>query len=178
MEKNIVETVTDNKGDVVEMVADYIGVRNFAKAVENLYRWCLEGYDNSEEIEECLSDSIGSIHWLSLDFAFKANREMKEYLHMKDHSLCGYFANIKDDYPEHITGTRWSFEYDGDDYFDLFPQMVARLDAAEDSKRADEDRAYLAEWYFNTFGKFGITYNFGETVSEIAYELEQQCATA
>ena len=62
MEKNIVETVTDNKGDVVEIVADYIGVRNFAKAVEDLYRWCLEGYDNSDEIEEYISDSIGSIH--------------------------------------------------------------------------------------------------------------------
>ena len=177
MEKNIVETVTDQNGEV-KKIADYIGVSSFADTVEDIYREYLEGYDNSEEIEECLSDSVGSIQWLSWEFAMKANEEMKEYLHMKDHSMWGYFANIEDDYPEHITGTRCCFEYNGDDYFDLFPQMVARLDSAEDSERADEDRKYLAEWYFNAFGTFGIKYNFGETVSEIACELEHQCATA
>lgn len=172
MEKNIVETVTGRNGEV-KKIADYIGVSSFADTVEDIYREYLEGYDNSEEIEECLS-----IECLSWELAKKANEEMKEYLHMKNHSIWGNFANIEYDYPEHITGTRCCFEYDGDDYFDLFPQMVARLDSAEDSERADEDRKYLAEWYFNAFGTFGIKYNFGETVSEIAYELEHQCATA
>lgn len=80
--------------------------------------------------------------------------------------------------PAHITGTYWSSEYDGDDYFRLFPQMVARLDTAEDSKQADEDRVYLMDWYFKAFGTFGIKYNFQDTLSEIACVLEQQCVTA
>lgn len=42
MEKNIVEVVTNNKGEVVEKVADYIGVASFAAVIENLYRECLE----------------------------------------------------------------------------------------------------------------------------------------
>lgn len=66
---------------------------------------------------------------------------------MNNHSMPGNFADIEDDYPAHITGTRWSSEYAGDDYFRLFPQMVARLDSAEDSERAKEDRAYLEDWF-------------------------------
>lgn len=179
MEKNIAEVVMNNKGEVVEKVADYIGMESFAKTIEKLYRECLEGYDNAEELEEYISDFYEmNIQTMAWDFTLKANKEMKEYLHQKDHRMIGNFANIEDDYPAHITGTVWCSEYDGDDYFDLFPQMVARLDSAEDSKQADEDRVYLEEWYFKAFGTFGIKYNFGNDLSEIAYELEQECATA
>ena len=90
----------------------------------------------------------------------------------------GNFADIEDDYPAHITGTRWPSEYAGDDYFRLFPQMVARLDSAEDSEQADEDREYLAEWFFDAFGTFGIKYNFSNYLDEIAYMLEEESVTA
>ena len=36
MEKNIVEVVMNNKGEVIEKVADYIGVVSFANTIENL----------------------------------------------------------------------------------------------------------------------------------------------
>lgn len=179
MEKNIVEVVMNNKGEVVEKVADYIGVFSFAKTIEALYRECLEDCDNPEDIEEYIADLYGkNIQSLARDFALESNRDMKKYLHMNNHSMPGNFAYIEDDYPAHITGTRWSSEYAGDDYFRLFPQMVARLDAAEDSKQADEDRAYLMDWYFEAFGTFGIKYKFQETLSEIACVLEQQSVTA
>lgn len=178
MEKNIVEYWM-HKGEITEKVADYISVRNFAKAIEALYRECLEDYDNSEDIEEYLADFEGfNIQSLAWDFTMKANREMKKYLHMQNHRMEGNFANIEDDYPAHITGTRWSSEYAGDDYFRLFPQMVARLDAAEGSKQAAEDRTYLMEWYFEAFGTFGIKYNFQGFLSDIAYRLEGQRVTA
>ena len=45
MEKNIVEVVLNNKGEVTEKVADYIGVKSFAKVIESLYRECLEKFD-------------------------------------------------------------------------------------------------------------------------------------
>lgn len=140
MEKNIVEVVMNNKGEVVEKVADYIGVFSFAKTIEALYRECLEDCDNPEDIEEYIADLYGkNIQSLARDFALESNRDMKKYLHMNNHSMPGNFADIEDDYPAHITGTRWSSEYAGDDYFRLFPQMVARLDSAEDSERAKED---------------------------------------
>ena len=179
MEKNIVEVVMNNKGEVIEKVADYIGVENFAKAIEALYRECLEDYENSEDIEEYLADFEGfNIQSLAWDFTMKANREMKEYLHMQNHRMDDNFANIEEDYPSHITGTYWSSEYVGDDYFRLFPKMVARLDAAEDSKQADEDRAYLIDRYFDAFGTYNIKYNFSNWLSEIVYIREEEQAIA
>lgn len=170
---NIITTMHDVNGVVVEQqIADYIGIEHFAKTIENLYQGCLANYDNAEDIEEHLADYGFSIQSLACDFALKANKDMKSYLHMKDHAISGNFADIKYDYPAHITGTRWSTEYDGNDYFDLFPQMVARLDAAEDSKQASEDREYLECWFFSAFGTFGIEYNFNCELSEISDMVE------
>ena len=59
MEKNIVEVVMNNKGEVIEKVADYIGFVSFANTIENLYRECLDNYDNAEDIEEYIADIFG-----------------------------------------------------------------------------------------------------------------------
>lgn len=174
MEKNIVEFEMSNKGRIIEKVADYIGVENFAQTIEALYRECLENYDNAEDIEEYLADCGSNIQSLAWQFTKKANREMKKYLHKNDHWMIGNFANVEHDYPVHITGKRWSSEYEGDDYFDLFPQMVARLDAAENNKQASEDRAYLEEWYFSAFGTFAIKYNFNEMLAEVSQALTEE----
>ena len=57
----------NNKGEVVEKVADYIGVFSFAKTIEALYRECLEDFDNPEDIEEYIADLYGkNIQSLSL----------------------------------------------------------------------------------------------------------------
>ena len=67
MEKNIVEVVMNNKGEVIEKVADYIGVESFAKVIESLYRECLENFDNAEDLEEYIADIFEKIyrvvHW-------------------------------------------------------------------------------------------------------------------
>lgn len=61
MEKNIVEVVMNNKGKVVEKVADYIGVFSFAKTIESLYHECLEDCDDPEDIEEYIADCTARI---------------------------------------------------------------------------------------------------------------------
>ena len=178
MEKNIVEYFM-REGEITERVADYISVKSFAKTIEKLYRECLDNFDDADDLEEYIADVLGeNMQSLAWQFTFKANREMKKYLHLPDQHMDGNFANLHRDYPEHITGTRWISDYEGDDYFDLYPQMVARLDAAEDSEQANEDRAYLEEWYFKAFGTFGIAYNFSNDLAEIVYSLEQECVTA
>ena len=50
MEKNIWEYVMNNKGEVIEKVADYIGVESFAKVIESLYRECLENFDDADDL--------------------------------------------------------------------------------------------------------------------------------
>ena len=181
MEKNIVEVVMNNKGEVIEKVTDYIGVESFAKVIESLYRECLDNYDNAEDLEEYIADIFGkNIQGLAWEFTLKANREMKKYLHLPSQRMTGNFADLRMDYPNHRTGTFLASEYEGSvsEYLNLYPDMVARLDAAEDTKQANEDRAYLEEWYFKAFGTFGITYNFSNDLAEIVYNLERECVTA
>lgn len=181
MEKNIVEVVMNNKGEAFEKVADYIGVKSFAAAIESLYRECLENFDDAEDLEEYISDIFEKdIQSMALDFTLEANREMKKYLHLPDQHMDGNFANLYDDYPKHRTGTFWVSEYDGPvaEYFNLYPQMVARLDAAEDSEQANEDRAYLEEWYFEAFGTYNIKYNFSNELEEIHSMMEEDYVEA
>lgn len=181
MEKNILEYVMNNKGEVIEKVADYIGVASFAKTIEELYRECLEKFDDAEDMEEYISDFYGkNIKSMAWDFTLEANREMKKYLHLPDQHMDGNFADLSMDYPKHITGIFWVSEYDGPvaEYFNLYPQMVARLDAAEDSEQANEDRAYLEEWYFEAFGTYNIKYNFSNELEEIHSMMEEDYVEA
>lgn len=179
MEKNILEYVMNSKGEVVEKVADYIGCKSFAKVIENLYRECLEEFDDAEDLEEYIADvfekNIQSLAW---EFTLKVNREMKKYLHLNDQHMNGNFANLYNDYPRHVTGVFWATDYDGDDYYDFYPQMVARLDAAEDSEQADKDREYLEEWYFEAFGTYNIKYNFSNELEEIHSTMEEDYVEA
>lgn len=174
MEKNILEYVMNSKGEVVEKVADYIGVGSFAKVIENLYDECLENFDDADELRVYIADvfekNIQSMAW---EFTLKVNREMKKYLHLDDQYMNGNFANLYNDYPRHVTGTFWATDYDGDDYYDLYPAMVARLDAAEDSEQANKDREYLEEWYFKAFGTYNIKYNFGNYLEEVHSMMEE-----
>lgn len=118
MEKNIWEYVMNNKGEVIEKVADYIGVKSFAKTIEGLYRECLENFDDAEDMEEYIADLYGkNIQSMAWEFTLKVNREMKKYLHLNDQRMDGNFANLYNDYPRHVTGTFWATDYDGDDYY-------------------------------------------------------------
>ena len=57
----------------------------------------------------------------------------------------------------------------------LVNAMIARLDAGEDSEQANEDRDFLVDWFFETFGTWGISYNFQSNISEFLYmEFENQ----
>ena len=181
MEKNIVEVVMNNKGDVIEKVSDYIGVESFAKVIESLYRECLENFDDAEDMEEYIADFYGkNIQSMAWDFTIEANREMKKYIHLPDQHMNGNFSDLSMDYPKHRTGTFWVSEYDGPvaEYFNLYPQMVARLDAAEDSEQADKDREYLEEWYFEAFGTYNIQYNFSNELEEIHSMMEEDYVEA
>ena len=52
LRKNIVSVTTDRDGNVTGETADYIGVEAFAKEIYNLYKECLDKYDDNEEFEQ------------------------------------------------------------------------------------------------------------------------------
>lgn len=178
LRKNIVSVTTDRDGNVTSETADYIGVEAFAKEIYNLYKECLDDYDDKEEFEQYINDLYGSEDYLKQcadEFASQANEDMKKYLHMDNHRMDGNFANIAKDYPNYRTGTYLASEskIGPKEYYLLFPRMVERLDAAEDSERADDDREYLSSWFFFAFGTFGIKYNFSNDLAELHYDMEE-----
>lgn len=178
LRKNIVSVTTDRDGNVTSETADYIGVEAFAKEIYDLYKECLDKYDDKEEFEQHINDLYGGQEFLknrAYEFAIETNEEMKKYLHLKDHRIESNFNNIDYDYPKYRTGTRWASDYDGDlkEFFNLVPDMIKRLDAAEDSERANDDREFLSAWYFETNGTFGIKYNFGNDLAELHYGMEE-----
>ena len=117
-------------------------------------------YKNKDFIMENFSDEY--LEDYSNVMAWKFNSDMKKYLHNPDHRICGNFNNIDYDYPYHIYG---EVTYDTP----LVNAMVARLDAGEDSEQANEDRDFLVDWFFETFGTWGISYNFQSNISEFLY---------
>ena len=79
MEKNIWEYVMNSKGEVIEKVADYIGVESFAKTIENLYNECLENFDDADDLRMYIADGYGmNIQAMAWEFALEVNREMKK----------------------------------------------------------------------------------------------------
>lgn len=178
LQKNIVSVTTDRDGNVTSETADYIGVEAFAKEIYNLYKECLDNYDDKEEFEQYINDLYGDQELLknrAYEFAVEANEDMKRYLHQKDHRIEGNFNNIDYDYPKYRTGAMWASDYDGGlkEFFDLVPDMIKRLDEADDSERADDDREFLSSWFFDTFGTFGIKYNFSNDLAELHYDMEE-----
>lgn len=178
LRKNIVSVTTDRDGNVTSETADYIGVEAFAKEIYDLYKECLDKYDDKDEFEQYINDLYGSEDYLNEqahEFAIRTNEEMKRYLHMDNHRMDGNFANVKNDYTQYRAGTYWISDFEGSDeeYYGFFPDMVKRLDAAEDSERADDDREYLSSWFFFAFGTFDIKYNFSNDLQELHYSLEE-----
>lgn len=129
----------------------YINIDNMATRLCQILKDARESMvddENKDFIMENFSDEY--LEDYSNVMAWKFNSDMKKYLHNPDHRICGNFNNIDYDYPYHIYG---EVTYDTP----LVNAMVARLDAGEDSEQANEDRDFLVDWFFETFGTWGIS---------------------
>lgn len=129
----------------------YINIDNMATRLCQILKDARESMvddENKDFIMENFSDEY--LEDYSNVMAWQFNSDMKKYLHNPDHRICGNFNNIDYDYPYHIYG---EVTYDTP----LVNAMIARLDAGEDSEQANEDRDFLADWFFETFGTWGIS---------------------
>lgn len=95
----------------------------------------------------------------AMEMAIGFDSDMNKYLHMKDTRIQGNFNNIRWDYPRENEG-------------ETFEEMVARLDANEQSERATKDRDYLNAWFWETFGTFGLAYNFNDLMNSLVEDFE------
>lgn len=164
--------VRNMRGDVIEIVQDYINIDRMKDEIFNLLKDAVESYgegDENDYLRAIYDDD--ALNECAAIMAGKYNRDMKEYLHMDDHKLCGNFNNVEYDYVHFRTG-----EYSYDD--DMLREMIAKLDNGEESEQATADREFLTDWFWDTFGTFGITYNFQTELGEMLYEYEREMETA
>ena len=133
-----------------------------------LYKDARDGWldDNNRDflLDEASDDCLEEMAW---ERATEFDRDMGKYLNMKDHKIWGNFNNIDYDYPHHINGV---VEYDTP----LVNAMIARLNAGEQSEQADADRDWLVDWFWETFGSWGLKYNFDSWIADLLYEFENE----
>ncbi len=155
-----------------EVIQDYINVGQFTDTLFGMYRDERESWRddaNSEFIDLEYDDE--TLREIAFYVANDLNKDMKEYLHRDDHRMAGNFANVLDDYAYYRTGTH------GRDR-KIFDAMVERLDAGEESPRADDDRNYLSSWIFKAFGTYGLMYKFSGMIADALYYYEKENAVS
>lgn len=161
-------TVRNMRGDVIELVQDYINIDRMKDEIFNLLKNEVESYGEDDENDYLLAIyDDDALNERAFAMADRFNCDMKKYLHMDEHKLCGNFNNVEYDYVHFRTGES---KYDDD----MLREMIARLDAGEESEQATADREFLTDWFWETFGTFGITYNFQTELGEMLYEYERE----
>lgn len=170
MDKTIFSVSKNNKGEVVEVMYKYLDTDelrenligmlqeerdNYCKD-EDLHGW----YYDDDQIEEY-------VDYLVEDF----NRSMKKYLH-GEHSISGNFNNIEYDYDKclfEVSKGKYGKDEIGFNCQGV-EDMTTRLDNGEDSELADFERKALLSWFWETFGSWGICYNFNDHLSSDYYD--------
>ena len=147
---------------------NFLNIDRLRDEILELYKGVRDEFvddSNREYLLNTISDEY--LEESAWERAIEFNRDMGKYLNMKDHKIDGNFNNIDYDYPHHING---EFGYDEP----LVNAMIERLNSGEQSKQADADRDWLVDWFWETFGTFGLTYNFSEYISELLYEFDNK----
>ena len=138
------------KLEVMELLKDTIANLNFE------HEEFVEDELNDEWLEDYASSLVASI-----------NNNMKTYLHLADQGIVGNFNRIDVDYCKHITGISGRND-------ELIKNLVSRLDSEDQSEQTKSDLDYMNDWFFDTFGTHGITYNFTNDCCEMLSVWEQE----
>lgn len=146
---------------------EYINVGKMQESLCTLLKDTRESFrdkENSAFLDDSYNDDyIEELAWCMAD---GFNSDMKSYLHLKNHKIDGNFGNIEYDYNLFING---EVEFN----IPLLNDMIKRLDDNDQSEKTQKDRDFLNDWFFETFGTFGIRYNFGEEIADRLYETEK-----
>ena len=166
MNKTIFSVIKNNDGKVMEVIYKYLDTDalreslismlqeerdKFCSNEEDMHGW----YYDDDQIEEYVDYLVDSF-----------NKNMDMYLH-GEHTICGNFNNIDYDYNKclfEVSDGKYGkdeIEYNCQGVKD----MIERLDNGEDSELADFERKALLSWFWETFGSWGICYNFNDHLS-------------
>lgn len=155
-----------------EIIKEYIDIDYMIESVLSILKDTRDDFkddENTEYLDTNFSDDY--LEEMALEQALEWNDDMNKYLHMKDHRIYANFNNVDYDYPYFRTG---EFGYDDD----LVNDMIKRLDDNCQDEQTQADRRWLVDWFWETFGTYGFTYNFQSTMSDSLYEWEHEKQTA
>ena len=143
---------------------DFLNYDDVYETFLNLFKETVENYGMDYGSWESETEDYAATS------AMETLESMKKYVHRKDTKMCGNFCNIRED---------WEYcpEFIGSEIqpWGKFDDVIKSID---DETISDEDlkkfQTWAFDWYFRAFGTWGLTYNFGEWISELEYEREQE----
>ena len=143
---------------------DFLNYDNVYETFLNLFKETVESYGMDYGSWESETEDYAATS------AMETLESIKKYVHRKDTKMCGNFCNIRED---------WEYcpEFIGSEIqpWGKFDDVIKSID---DETISDEDlkkfQTWAFDWYFRAFGTWGLTYNFGEWISELEYEREQE----
>lgn len=148
----------------------YINIDRMVDRLFVIFKDARDGltYEDDDEQQFVMEEySDDSLNERASGMAYEFNRDMGKYLNASSHKIDRNFNNIDYDYPAFRTG---NVEYD----FDMVNDMIARLNNQDMSEQSVKDRDFLVDWFFETFGTFGISYNFTNEISDACYQYQQE----
>lgn len=143
---------------------DFLNYDNVYETFLNLFKDVIKDYGLDYGSFECDTEEYAE------RVAEKTLESMKKYVHMRDTRMIGNFCNIREDWESDFDFVRSEVKPWGN-----FDDVIKSID---DETISDEDlkkfQRWALDWFFTAFGTFGLTYNFGNFISEIEYEREQE----
>ena len=171
MENSVYSVSKNNKGEVVEVMYKYIDTDDMFDTLKNILVGERDTFCEDEDMHGWYYDDDEIDEYVGM-LVDEFNRDMKKYLHADSHKIDGNFNNLDYDYNYHkcavVNGCYDTDKIGGHDY-DL-ADCIKRLDNGEDTEDARTDRKALTDWFFETFGTWGICYNFREHLSSDYYD--------
>lgn len=150
------------------MKKEFLNFENVYETFLNLFKDELKSWGDDYEQYECETEEY------ALCMAESTVDDMRKYVHRKNTRMDGNFCNIREDWE--ITPGFIGSEVKPWGKFDDVVKSI------EDGTISDEDlekfQTWAFDWFFRAFGTYGLTYNFGEFISNIEYEREheKECA--
>ena len=143
---------------------DFLNYDDVYETFLNLFKETIENYGMDYGSWESETEDYAA------SSAFETLDSMKRYVHRKDTSMSGNFCNIREDWED-------TPEFIGSEVkpWGKFDDVIKSID---DETISDEDlkkfQTWAFDWFFRAFGTFGLTYNFGNFISDLEYERERE----
>lgn len=148
---------------------DFLNYESMYECIKAIYE---EAIDNPLDWEEYIEE-------FAHENASRFVDDMRKYVHQDDTSITGNFNDIQGDW-DYTKESFWVVKNDSDKAVEIkpfgsFADMVKGMheDALTD-EQVEIVQTWCEGWFFETFGTFGLKYNFQSFISELEYEREQE----